>query len=199
MTFVKELEKVLKPQNIIILLGILVVGMALCHYTDQKNSTVSGFTTESSTPTTSENTQSNKSVTQSSPPVKPNSSMSSGGAPLSAETSSSNFISPPSCNAVPTLNPSELLPQGNGEWAALQTPSGTPEAEGGGAINFLSSDQLVGINTVGSSLRNANLQVRSEPPNPQMKVGPWNQSTIEPDVFRQPFEIGCGCPGSSEL
>ena len=54
MTFVKELEKVLKPQNIIILVGIIVVGMALCHYTDQKNSTVSGFLSESSTPPISE-------------------------------------------------------------------------------------------------------------------------------------------------
>ena len=126
--------------------------------------------------------------------------MSSGGAPLIAETSGSNF-SPPSCNAGPPLNPSDLLPQGQGntEWAALQTAAGTSEADGGAGINFLDAGQMAGINTVGSSLRNANLQVRSEPPNPQLKVGPWNQSTIEPDVFRQPFEIGCGCPGSSEL
>jgi hypothetical protein len=41
-------------------------------------------------------------------------------------------------------------------------------------------------------LRNANLQIRSEPPNPQMTVGPWNQSTIEPDFMRPPLEIGSG-------
>ena len=56
--------------------------------------------------------------------------------------------------------------------------------------NFLTAGFHVGINTVGQSLRNANLQVRSEPPNPQVKVSPWLQSTIEPDSNRRPLEIG---------
>ena len=41
-------------------------------------------------------------------------------------------------------------------------------------------------------LRNANLQLRSEPPNPQVKVSPWLQTTIETDTNRRPLEIG-GC------
>ena len=48
-------------------------------------------------------------------------------------------------------------------------------------------------------MRNANLQVRSEPPNPQTNVSPWMNTTIEPDLMRAPFEIGCPCPGSSPL
>ena len=48
----------------------------------------------------------------------------------------------------------------------------------------------IGINTVGQSLRNANRQLRSEPPNPQVKVSPWNQTTIEADTNRRPMEIG---------
>ena len=55
--------------------------------------------------------------------------------------------------------------------------------------NFLSAGYHVGINTVGQSLRNANMQIRSEPPNPVKKVGPWMQSTIEPDLNRKPLEI----------
>jgi len=47
-----------------------------------------------------------------------------------------------------------------------------------------------GIDTIGSSLRNANLQIRSEPPNPQVYVGPWQNSTITPDFMRVPLEIG---------
>ena len=39
---------------------------------------------------------------------------------------------------------------------------------------------------------NANLQIRSEPPNPQLYVGPWNQSSIEPDFMRPPLNIGSG-------
>ena len=46
------------------------------------------------------------------------------------------------------------------------------------------------IDTVGQSLRDANLQLRSEPPNPSVKVSPWNNTTIEPDVMRDPVEIG---------
>ena len=59
-----------------------------------------------------------------------------------------------------------------------------------GDQNFLKAGYHVGINTVGQSLRNANLQLRSEPANPQMKVSPWMQSTITPDNNRKEMEIG---------
>ena len=59
-------------------------------------------------------------------------------------------------------------------------------------VNLLDSSYHVGVNTVGQSLRNANRQLRSEPPNPQVKVSPWLQSTIEPDINRKPLEIGGG-------
>ena len=55
--------------------------------------------------------------------------------------------------------------------------------------NFLTSGFHIGINTVGQSLRNANRQIRSEPLNPQVKVSPWLQTTIEPDINRRPLEI----------
>ena len=57
---------------------------------------------------------------------------------------------------------------------------------------FLNAGHHIGIDTVGQSLRNANLQLRSEPPNPQESVGPWLNSTIEPDLMRVPLELGCG-------
>jgi hypothetical protein len=50
----------------------------------------------------------------------------------------------------------------------------------------------MGIDTIGNSLRNANLQLRSEPANPQANVGPWNNTTIAPDTMRVPLEIGQG-------
>ena len=48
-----------------------------------------------------------------------------------------------------------------------------------------------GVNTVAGSLRNGNQGLRSEPPNPVLAVGPWNLSTIFPDLTRRPLE-GCG-------
>ena len=41
-----------------------------------------------------------------------------------------------------------------------------------------------------SVLRNANLQIRSEPPNPRQQVCAWMNTTIGPDQDRRPLEIG---------
>jgi hypothetical protein len=96
---------------------------------------------------------------------------------------------PPSCNAGNVPDPKELLPKDeNNQWSKLN-PSGSGGLEN---INLLKSGYHAGVDTVGSSLRNANLQVRSEPPNPTNKVSPWLNSTIEPDLMRVPLEIGCG-------
>ena len=83
----------------------------------------------------------------------------------------------------------DLLPKdANSRWAQVN-PAGQGDVRD---QNFLNAGFLLGINTVGQSLKNANLQLRSEPPNPQDKVSPWNQSTIDPDLNRKPLEIG-GC------
>ena len=96
---------------------------------------------------------------------------------------------PPSCSRQPVVNPEDLLPKDtNSQWAQLN-PRGNGDLNN---VNLLQAGYLYGINTVGSSLRNANLQVRSEPPNPQVQVSPWLNTTIEPDLMRTPLELGCG-------
>ena len=88
-------------------------------------------------------------------------------------------------------NPAELLPKSNDSpWSAV-APNGQGELAN---INLLKAGFLAGIDTVGTSLRNANQQIRSEPPNPQIYQGPWNISTITHDSARLPpsFEIGQG-------
>ncbi len=96
---------------------------------------------------------------------------------------------PSSCSKPNVQNPAELLPKDtNSQWAQLN-PSGKGELAN---INLLKAGYHIGIDTIGQTLRNANLQIRSEPPNPQLSVGPWNQSTIEPDFMRPPLEIGSG-------
>lgn len=54
--------------------------------------------------------------------------------------------------------------------------------------NFLDVTKQIGVDTQGSSLRNANYQLRSDPPNPRFNVGPWSGSTIDPDLMRRPLE-----------
>lgn len=54
--------------------------------------------------------------------------------------------------------------------------------------NFLEVSKQIGLDTQGSSLKNANYQLRADPPNPRMSVGPWMNSTIDPDLLRRPLE-----------
>lgn len=93
------------------------------------------------------------------------------------------------CNQ-PISDPMDLLPKDvNSQWSNMNPASADLKN-----INLLSAGQLIGINTVGSSLRNPSLQERSEPVIPKTNIGPWNQSTIDADILRRPLEIG-----SSEL
>ena len=93
---------------------------------------------------------------------------------------------PVDCFPKGHLNPAYLLPSDQATAWSHANPVGKGALED---QNFLSAGYHVGINTVGQSLRNANMQIRSEPPNPVKKVGPWMQSTIEPDLNRKPLEI----------
>jgi hypothetical protein len=94
--------------------------------------------------------------------------------------------SPAGCYPRDQLTPGELLPKDMNSVWAQQNPMGTGSLKG---KNFLSAGALIGVNTVGQSLRNANLQLRSEPPNPQVPVSVFNNTTIEPDVNRRDFEV----------
>lgn len=93
---------------------------------------------------------------------------------------------PAGCYPRDQLSASELLPKDGSSVWAQQNPLGPGSLKG---KNFLSAGALIGINTVGQSMKNANLQLRSEPPNPQMPISIFNNSTIEPDFNRRPLEI----------
>ena len=89
----------------------------------------------------------------------------------------------------PVANPSELLPADeNSQWAELN-----PSTMKGGDVmmpDLLQAGYHIGLDTIGQSLRNANLQLRSDPVIAKADVGPWNQSTIEADMARVPLELG---------
>ena len=97
-----------------------------------------------------------------------------------------NAHGPAGCYPRDQLTPSELLPKDPNSVWAQQNPMGTGSLKG---KNFLSAGALIGVNTVGQTLRNANYQLRSEPPNPQVPVTVFNNSTIEPDTNRRDLEI----------
>jgi len=102
-------------------------------------------------------------------------------------TGDSGNQTPNGCFPRKQLTPSELLPLDTNSVWAQNNPQGQGDLAG---KNFMTAGANIGIQTIGTSRRNANLQFRSEPPNPQVKVSPWMQSTIEPDIMRRPLELG---------
>lgn len=98
-----------------------------------------------------------------------------------------------SCFPQDVLSAEDLLPKEDAD-AIKQFKE--DEAIGDGvlkAINFLGAGYHIGVNSVGQSLRNSNLQLRSEPPNPQSQVSPWLNTTIAPDLQRRPLELTESC------
>jgi len=93
---------------------------------------------------------------------------------------------PSNCYPKNQLNATELLPADpNSKWAQVN-PQGAGDIAG---KNYLNAGALIGVNTVGQSLRNASHDLRSEFANPQVAVSPWFNSTIEPDINRRVLEI----------
>jgi len=90
-------------------------------------------------------------------------------------------------SSSPNIDPAELLPKDtNKEWNALN-PSTSSTV---GDVNMLTPGPT-NFMTMSKPLRNANLQLRSDPPVPQVPVSPWNNTTIGPDETRVSFEINC--------
>lgn len=109
------------------------------------------------------------------------------GAPLDPTETTSNIV-----------HNSNGKPDKSGPGAAM-LPSEIPVAEDFSQFstdNILSSqnyldprNQIGYPETVGGTLRNSNLQIRSEPPNPRDPVSIFNLSTIVPEQMRPQFEI----------
>lgn len=87
------------------------------------------------------------------------------------------------------VNPTDLLPSYKNLKSDLLDDINIGELHD----NYLTAkpEALIGVNTVGSSNKNPNYGLRSEPSNPRTSVSPWNVSTITPDLHRRPLEIGC--------
>ena len=174
----KNIREFLKSHSVIALAGLLILILAIGQFSERKRHQKSNFDTSNLTPApykpsnTTEHGSTAKPPSPPSPPLPPSQ-------PKTQTGSHGGLAS--SCGAT-KLSPEDLLPNTR---ATVSGPNNVDK-------NFLSAGALAGINTVGSSLRNANLQIRSEPPNPKKAVSPWMNSTIEPDLMRVPLEIGCG-------
>jgi hypothetical protein len=174
----KTVKKLLKNQTFL-LLGVIAVGVAVYYYSKGFASPFEGASVAN------EAAQAADVVSNEFMPSKPLGQNAGHASAQGAVTDTYGL--PPSCAKQQVTDPSELLPkQDNNEFSRLN-PMGSGDLKN---VSLLKAGWHIGINTVGQSLRNANLQVRSEPPNPQVNTGPWNQSTISSDTQRRPLEIG---------
>jgi len=97
---------------------------------------------------------------------------------------------PTDCFPKDRLTAEDLLPSdASSKWAQVN-PAGQGDVKN---INFLSAGFHVGINTTSGSMKNANLQLRSEPPNPKGSWPIMNSSYTPSDLLRKPLEIGGDC------
>jgi hypothetical protein len=99
-----------------------------------------------------------------------------------AEAESNSVVSENNSNNKAVLNHEVLLPCDTTSDFAKNNPNTAGDIC---TKNFLNSGHHIGINTQGCSLRNSNRGLRSEPPNPQVQVSPWLQTTICPDLTRK--------------
>lgn len=96
----------------------------------------------------------------------------------------------PQTQAPVEITTADLLPANDAAQAfEAKFPTGQGDATD---KNFLIAGYNIGINTVGSSLKNANLQLRSDPYIKRQDVGPWNQSTILSSDLTNRRELNIG-------
>jgi hypothetical protein len=181
MNLLKQMKK-LTTQHILLLGGIIVIVLYLTNYSSRLGSLFSGFGEPAAKEDNSVQQQQQVNNVSAAAPL----GMNSGAAPAnSIQTITGGPTS--NCTNKPLTNPSDLLPKDNNNDFGNSNHSGSGELSN---VNLLSAGFHSGIDTVGSTLRNANLQIRSEPPNPRTLTNcPWNASTIEPDTMRRGLDI----------
>lgn len=192
MSFLNDIKKLFSgKQSWLFLAVIIVLALGLAHYSSNKGLLGENMSSQRLLSQNDPKVTGEKLAAQQAGNVQPSAPLGGNGgfAQVSGMNSGVSSGMPSSCSPQSMPDPAALLPKDNNSaWAKLN-PSGQGNLD---SVSLLKAGYHIGIDTVGQSLRNANLQLRSEPANPQMNVGPWNNTTIEPDVMRVPLEIGQG-------
>lgn len=173
-------SKFFTTQRVIILLVFFILAFVLYNYSETKKPSKDGYTGSASAPLQ---------TTIDAPPAPVTSTAA---APENVFVQSGGLVAPANAGGYVPKNtgaPAELLPKNqSGQFSDFNMLN-----QGNIVMpDLLDAGYLIGLDTIGQSLRNANYQERSDPIIPKMSVGPWNNSTIEPDLGRVPLEIGCG-------
>ena len=182
----KGVVNFLKSKNgkwILVIIVVLLIIWALSSYSSSKRGVVDNM--YSASPYTSQPANSGLPSLSAAPVSAPVASASVSAMPTASSCSGGY-------NLAPVADPASLLPMdpNANQWAALNPTNMTNPI----IPSLLQAGGLIGLDTVGQTLKNANLQFRSDPLIQKISVSPWNNSTYEPDIGRVPLELGCGPP-----
>jgi len=87
------------------------------------------------------------------------------------------------CEPEDLFDVDKYLPQEvNDDWFEVQ-----PEPISVKNRHLINITKPIGVNTIGTSLKNASYDIRGTPANPKFVVSPWLQSSIESDVNLKPL------------
>ena len=190
MSFLNDIKKLFSgKQSWLFLAVIIVLALSLAHYSSNKGLLGENMSGNRLLSQNDPNVTGEKLSAQQAGNVQPSAPLGGNGgfAQVSGMDSGVKSGMPSSCSPQSMPDPAALLPKDNNSaWAKLN-PSGQGNLD---SVSLLKAGYHIGIDTVGQSLRNANLQLRSEPANPQVAVGPFLNTTIGPDTMRRPLEIG---------
>jgi hypothetical protein len=89
-------------------------------------------------------------------------------------------------NVVKKYDSKDYLPKEvNDEW--FDTDFSKAKVDSKDEKMIPTAKYVIGVNTVGQSLKNASYDIRGTIPNPKYTVSPWNNSTYEPDYNIKPM------------
>ena len=177
---INGLEKFLKSKKLVYLVAFAVVSYLIYRYNARSTTSLDTMDSTYSQPS-SQMSSTNYAATPAGPIGEMEDYMKVDGSRDSAQGLSSSY------SAAGALKAEQLLPLDNNTQFSQLNPQGNGPL---GGISLLNAGHHLGIDTKGSSMRNSNLQVRSEPTIPMSQVSPWMNSTIEPDMMRPTLEIG---------
>jgi hypothetical protein len=190
-----SINKLLSGENILIGLVVVVLVGGIYLYTNQKthfkDSMTGGYEPSSSQSSNYSTQKKAVGITADGEPSLRNSAAQNVPQQVGLGSGLSGGSSLSGAKSKDVANPSDLLPQtGGNSWAKLN-----PNANVNQVVipDLLEAGYHIGLDTIGQTMKNPNLQERSEPIIPKQAVSPWNNSSYEPDIARVPLEIGYGC------
>jgi hypothetical protein len=176
--FARGFTKFFTSQKVILLLVFLVVAFILMYYSGSKSPVL--MVPEGMGNYSAESALSPSDLTANNNIMIPSVGVPDGAQPVQGGSG---------YTALETADPADLLPNDvNNAWSQLN-----PTTQGDiRNPDLLQAGYLIGLDTIGQTLRIPNYQLRADPIIPKQNVGPWNQAPdVDPDYGRVPLDAGC--------